>query len=450
MVLSSTLTGSSVHEHRRVVHVRTYDWPTYQINIWIFVMLLASSSILGVFATFLQTQAQMDLPVPWYLPYYVAVAAVSLAFLLTVMWLIWRRRLLPAIVMIGALVMFVLWMVGLVATSVELWGSGGVQSVCSVQVWNQNPHGTDVATLAWMQQRNTCQTWYLVFAMGLTGVIFEIWVMIISYKVYRWMILTVRSHSMDAISHLQPTLRLSRNTSILKLLNLSQCTSQNRIYENETGGRDVFALGGVIVKSTHLKDNQGRDYALADANEVAATALAKPALEKMGIRVPQIYFADKIQGRSVLVQERIPGVGLNVAWRYLAAAEKSSFKEQAREILKALRNVLGAGPTYIVADPDPVTHRGVQPLERDILFESRGAQNKDCALFHNDLSQSNLIVDRGKIVAVVDWEMAGFFTWDAIKEVHLRIRSPSKKTYGHQNLPQKVLDDIYFWNDLYD
>ncbi|ATY66163.1 hypothetical protein CCM_00465 [Cordyceps militaris CM01] len=185
MGLSSTLTPSSVaHDGRRIVHVRTYDWPPYQVNIWLFVMLLAASSVLGVLATFMQTQSQLDLPVPWYIPYYLTVAAVALAYLLAVMWLIWYRRLLPAIVMIGAAALFVLWMVGLVASAIALWGVGGVQSVCDEQVWNQNPRAPDAATLAWMQQRNICQSWYLVFAMGLTGAVFWIWVMIIAYKVF--------------------------------------------------------------------------------------------------------------------------------------------------------------------------------------------------------------------------------------------------------------------------
>ncbi|KAJ3492976.1 hypothetical protein NLG97_g5022 [Lecanicillium saksenae] len=176
----------------------------------------------------------------------------------------------------------------------------------------------------------------------------------------------------------------------------------------------------------------------------------------MGIKVPQIYFADKIQGRSVPVQERIPGVGLNVAWRYLPAQEKMAFRCQARKLLKALCAVQGKGSSYVVANPDPVANRGIQTLERDILFANCGegnggaARHGICALLHNDLSQSNLIVRDGKIVAVVDWEMAGFFTWGVVREVHLRIRSPSKETCAHLNLPQNVLDDIYFWSDLYE
>lgn len=159
------------------------------------------------------------------------------------------------------------------------------------------------------------------------------------------------------------------------------------------------------------------------------------------------------------MQERIPGVGLNVAWRYLSSAEKRSFKSQAREVLKALYTIKASsdapncGLGYVVPDPDPVTNRGIQALERDILFANKDAAagtDDVYALLHNDLSQSNLIVDQGKIVAVVDWEMAGFFTWAIARDVHLRIRSPSRETYAHLNLPRDVLEDIYFWNDLYD
>lgn len=72
-------------------------------------------------------------------------------------WLIANRRLLPAIVMVGSFALFVLWMVGLIATSVELWGSGGVQSNCNLQVFNQSPSGKDLETLAWLQQRTICK-----------------------------------------------------------------------------------------------------------------------------------------------------------------------------------------------------------------------------------------------------------------------------------------------------
>jgi hypothetical protein len=77
-----------------------------------------------------------------------------------------------------------------------------------------------------------------------------------------------------------------------------RCDESIRIYENQDGGRDVFALESVIVKSSHLKDRlEGRlahrDYSFADANEMRATALVRKA--GADIRVPDIYFVSKVR-----------------------------------------------------------------------------------------------------------------------------------------------------------
>lgn len=93
-----------------------------------------------------------------YFPYYVTVGSIVIAFDLSVVWLIANRRLLPGVVMIGAFILFVLWMVGLVASSNELWGSGGVQSNCNLQVYSQNPTSPTMETLAWLQQKSTCKS----------------------------------------------------------------------------------------------------------------------------------------------------------------------------------------------------------------------------------------------------------------------------------------------------
>ncbi len=349
---------------------------------------------------------------------------------------------------------------------------------------------------------------------------------------------------------------------------LERCSPSNRVYENDDGGRDVFALGSVIIKSSHLHASVAgrracRDYSLADANEVAATALVR-ALTTTDVQVPEFYFSSKVpspptvpnyeaatslpnhiktlilrlyrlfpvqvNGRSVLVQSRIPGVGLNVAWQYLSAAEKKSFKRQARSFLRAIHELKpptsAMRPSYVVPDDDPVEHRGIQPLERQMLFESvvgtpgsincchhgegfsksdsgtcdkgrshstdiSGSGNEDdrsgdsgvCGsgvssagangssngrynsndgdaldnvdavdfgFMHNDLTPSNLIVDKGRIVAAIDWEMAGYFGWRAAREVHVHIRSPKRESYTHLQLPEELLRDICYWSDLYD
>ncbi|KLU91007.1 hypothetical protein MAPG_09532 [Magnaporthiopsis poae ATCC 64411] len=237
---------------------------------------------------------------------------------------------------------------------------------------------------------------------------------------------------------------------------IRRCTEAERIYPNDSGGRDVFALGGVIVKSSHLNEDRGRDYALADANEIAAIELARPALAELQIRVPEIYFAGKIDGHSVLVQERIPGVGLNVAWRYLSPDQKHSFKQQIRAVLRKLHEIQpGSTDTkvprsYVVPDPDPVANRGIQTLERDIIFTEH-AGDPDVGLVHMDQSQSNCIVGRGdRIVAIVDWEMAGFFGWATAADVHRRIRSPRRENYANVNIPEELMRDILYWNDIYE
>jgi hypothetical protein len=75
------------------------------------------------------------------------------------------------------------------------------------------------------------------------------------------------------------------------------CDESVRIYPADEGGRDVFALGNVIVKSSHLHTGEDAqyaeiDYSYADANEIQAIAIAKTALPN--VRVPEIYFAGKV------------------------------------------------------------------------------------------------------------------------------------------------------------
>ena len=81
------------------------------------------------------------------------------------------------------------------------------------------------------------------------------------------------------------------------------CNESVRIYPADEGGRDVFALGSVIVKSSHLHDlGNGQikeiDFSYADANEVQAIAIATSILKD--IRVPDIFFAGKVRSSFLL------------------------------------------------------------------------------------------------------------------------------------------------------
>jgi aminoglycoside phosphotransferase len=69
---------------------------------------------------------------------------------------------------------------------------------------------------------------------------------------------------------------------------------------------------------------------------------------------------------------------------------------------------------------------------------------------HNDFNESNLIVENDRIVGVIDWEMAGFFSWKAAGEVHRKIRTPQREHFVNANLNEARLQEMMAWNDLYD
>jgi hypothetical protein len=70
-------------------------------------------------------------------------------------------------------------------------------------------------------------------------------------------------------------------------------TKEIRVNPADEGGRDVFALGSVIVKSSHLHTRYTEiDFSYADMNEHQAIELAKPVLKE--VKVPEVYFAGKV------------------------------------------------------------------------------------------------------------------------------------------------------------
>lgn len=68
---STTRTAPSTaytRKRERVSHVHTYKWPWIPFNAWMFLMLLSSCAIVGVFSSFIAIQYRLELPVPWCVP----------------------------------------------------------------------------------------------------------------------------------------------------------------------------------------------------------------------------------------------------------------------------------------------------------------------------------------------------------------------------------------------
>lgn len=91
--------------------------------------------------------------------------------------------------------------------------------------------------------------------------------------------------------------------------------------------------------------------------------------------------------------------------------------------------------SYMAPDPNAVQNKGILVLESNLLFFNRNDDPELCFM-HNDFSQSNCIVDKDKIVTLIDWEMAGFFGWKTAGDVHVQIRSPRRQNYASLNLSE--------------
>ncbi|KAK5654135.1 hypothetical protein OQA88_7566 [Cercophora sp. LCS_1] len=89
------------------------------------------------------------------------------------------------------------------------------------------------------------------------------------------------------------------------------------------------------------------------------------------------------------------------------------------------------------------------PPEAAIPFSASDADS-DFGFMHNDLSESNIIVDNDMIVGIIDWEMASFFGWETAREVRQKVRTARREQFVNANLSEERLVEIMWWGDLYD
>ncbi|KAI8631310.1 hypothetical protein F5Y19DRAFT_463595 [Xylariaceae sp. FL1651] len=195
------------------------------------------------------------------------------------------------------------------------------------------------------------------------------------------------------------------------------CAESVRIYPADESGRDVFALGSIILKLSHLHE-------MGDA-----IAIDRNVLDS--IRLTKIYFAGK---------ERLAGVDLNVAFPYLSEDQRLAFKQQAQGILQKLHTIKPDGRqwgrVHVVEDHKILENSRISPLEKEILFSDG---NVDPGTINND-----------KIVDLIDWEMAGLFSWKTAREVHHSIRTSQREHFINAASSEEKLRDIMWWNELYD
>lgn len=246
----------------------------------------------------------------------------------------------------------------------------------------------------------------------------------------------------------------------------ARCTPAARVYRPARAKRDMFAVGGVLVKSYHLRLAEGamvanarfwlRFHAFQDRREVLASEFTRARMGVTAARgavgVPKVYAAVMLDGGNpVLVVERVEGVDLDLCWGFLSEAQKRGFKEQMRVFMREMRAI-----------PEELS-RGLQgELERggmlrcthdaeeyEKLMGAEAVRKGDWAFMHNDLNRGNIIVKDDRVVAVVDWELAGRFSFEGVRWVHEHLRPPRRREYDRDEMTAEKWDDLFSWEDLY-
>ncbi|GAM39233.1 hypothetical protein TCE0_034r10606 [Talaromyces pinophilus] len=226
------------------------------------------------------------------------------------------------------------------------------------------------------------------------------------------------------------------------------CTPKNSL--NVVGSRAAFAVGKVLihVDGDRAEGTAAKRYSRLNANELIASRKAEEHLKDLNVTVPTILFCGTIDEKNIVVETRIPGVSLEVAWIYLSTSEKESFKVQCQRILQRLTAIddHAATPSYVCEGLNGVPQPDVADVEHDILFAPREEDEVLC-LTHNDMVRSNIIVDNGQVVAITNWRQSGYFGHERAKKIHRLLRIP-ERSHIFSSGERSTQDQA--WADLYD
>lgn len=95
------------------------------------------------------------------IPYGITVGALTVIWIIIMLVLIAQRRLLPGVVMLFSFILLVLFIAGIIGTAMNLFGGPNISGQCATYVNNMPQYGSNIQTLAWLQQNNICE--YSIF-----------------------------------------------------------------------------------------------------------------------------------------------------------------------------------------------------------------------------------------------------------------------------------------------
>lgn len=115
----------------------------------------------------LKQQMQTMLNSPWrrlltqvtyrIMPYGVTVGTLAIIFIIIEIIYIAQRKLLPGVMMLFSFILLVLFLAGVIGTAIQLFAGPNINNQCNTYVFNTDPRGPTMETLAFLQQRNICE-----------------------------------------------------------------------------------------------------------------------------------------------------------------------------------------------------------------------------------------------------------------------------------------------------
>ena len=184
-----------------------------------------------------------------------------------------------------------------------------------------------------------------------------------------------------------------------------------------------------------VKLNSGIVVKVAPTLTFAEAYALQYVAKQTSVPVPRLIDAYESKGVKFIVMEYVNGAPLSKLWGKMKKEEKSSLLRELRQYVDELRNVPPPRPgwvgalDYSPADDERISSNPMGPFQNHDafhLFLRWGIENPTVSphieialahkryqhrtvLTHGDLAPQNIIVNNGKIVAIIDWETSGWF-----------------------------------------
>lgn len=201
--------------------------------------------------------------------------------------------------------------------------------------------------------------------------------------------------------------------------------------------------------------------------------------DKLDLPVPRMLDHTTNDGLLSIEMDFVEGKTLLEEWSGLSTEQKLDIAKQLREILTAIRS-LEPGPegkgisssvggpardlriySCFEGGPFPTeaafndwlvaeTYRST-PSNVVAAFREQMRDDHRIVFAHGDLGQQNIIIRDGKVVALVDWEYAGWFPeyWDFIKFFTRGSSAKDWCEYAHVIFPETYFEQLFMYQFLH-